>query len=121
MSLKSRQTRGVQSQGIVAGFWRDHGFPFAQSNQSGQPGSDVLNCHDIDVEVFARRDGLAAVLMKLRQALQRPARFHFVVMRPDGYGEAKIAEWPVIMTHKQALELIRLAGLSEADWTEEAS
>jgi hypothetical protein len=32
------------------------------------------------------------------------------VIRPDGYGPARIDEWPVLMTLKQAIELLREAG-----------
>ena len=107
---QSRKHRGYQAQRIVADYFRDHGWPFAEPTGAGRQGSDLTGVPGLDVEVKARRD--LDLTGTLRQQAER-AYEHTVciaVIRPDGYGPARIDEWPVLMTLKQAIELLREAG-----------
>ena len=95
--MNSRKARGYQSQAIVAAYLQEHGYPYAQPVGAGRPGSDITGV-PWDVEVFARRDGLTALLGKLEQQQQRTTADRVVVMRPDGWGPARVHMWPAIIT-----------------------
>ena len=103
-----RKHRGYATQRIVADYFRDHGWPFAEPTGAGRQGSDVTGMPGLDVEVKARRD--LDITGTLRQQVERTDAMCIAVIRPDGYGPARIDEWPVLMTLKQAIELLREAG-----------
>ena len=58
----------------------------------------------------ARRDlDLNAVTRQI-QARLRADSLGVGVIRPDGYGPATVAQWPVVMTLEQAVRLLKEAG-----------
>lgn len=64
----------------------------------------------LDIEIFARRDGLSVLTTKLAQSLGRDdENLHLLVMRPDGWGEAKLPMWPAILPLIDATALLHAA------------
>jgi hypothetical protein len=110
---QSRKHRGYATQRIVADYLAANGWPFAQSTGAGRAGSDVTGVPGIDIEVKARRD--LDLTGTLRQQAERAydGTVCIAVVRPDGYGPARIDEWPVLMTLKQAVQLLREAGYGD--------
>ena len=108
--MSSRKQRGHDSQRIVAQYFKDHGWPFAEPVGAGRPGSDVTGVVGCDIEVKARRN--LDLTGTLRQQAARAAEgvLPFAVLRPDGYGPSKIGEWPVVLPLSVMVELLREAG-----------
>ena len=94
MSNASRKQRGHETQNAVAAYFRDHGWPHAESAGAGRQGVDVLGLAGISCEVKARRQ--LALPAWLRQAATSPG-LPVVVHRPDGMGPATIDDWPATM------------------------
>jgi hypothetical protein len=108
-----RKHRGYASQRIVAEYLAANGFPHAQSAGAGRSGTDITGTFAIDWEVKARRGlNLTALLTQLE--LRDEGALGVGVIRPDGYGEAKIAQWPAVVTLATLVELLRDAGYGEA-------
>lgn len=109
----SRKQRGYDSQRIVSDFLRTNGWPFAEPTGAGRPGTDVTGCPGIDWEVKARRD--LDLTGTLRQQAQRAylETVCIAVIRPDGYGPARIDEWPALTTLHQMTQLLRGAGYGD--------
>lgn len=105
----ARVARGRASQGIAARFLQEHGFPWAESVWGSMPGRDITGTPGLAFEVKARR-GLD-LPQWLRQT-QKNARgdLPVLIVRPDGYGEAKVGEWLVGMRFEDAVSLFRHAG-----------
>jgi len=100
MTIQTRRRRGSETQNAVAQWYRDHGFPHAESAGAGRPGVDVLGMPGTAVEVKARRE------LRLGEWLRQARRngsslLPFVVHRPDGMGPAGVADWPVTMRLEQ--------------------
>lgn len=110
---ESRRARGRQTEHIVAAWFASHGWPHAEAAPKFAPGSDIQNMPGLDVEVKARR-GLD-LTGALRQQAARDHDLGLVVIRPDGYGPARIGDWPVAMTLTTATRLLRLAGYGEPE------
>ena len=60
----SRVQRGYQSQRLVAEYFRNNGWPYAQPAGSGRSGTDITGVIGVDVEVKARRGIKVAEAMK---------------------------------------------------------
>ena len=108
MPSQHRKHRGYDTQRIVARYLQENGFPYAEPTGAGRQGTDILGTPAIDWEVFARRDGMSHLLAKMRQSADRSnGKAPVTVMRPDGWGEAKIADWPAIVPLSFMLELLK--------------
>jgi len=94
-----RVARGRETQKFIADYLKDHGYPYAEPVGAGRAGSDVTGTPGIDWEVFARRDGMSHLLAKMRQSVNRAddGVTPIVVMRPDGWGEARVSDYPCIV------------------------
>jgi hypothetical protein len=110
VTSQSRKHRGYKSQDIVAEYLAKHGFPYAMSTGAGRTGTDVTGVIGHDIEVKARRG--FNVMAAMRQQAERAAEgvLSWAVLRQDGQGPASIAEWPVVITLGQFVELLRDAG-----------
>lgn len=87
----ARVSRGRKSQQIAADYLKPV-FPDAASIAASLPGKDILNTEGWAFEVKARRGFSPAEWLK--QAKKNAvADVPVVIMRPDGYGEAKVADW----------------------------
>ncbi len=112
MPSRARRDRGRETEGAVAGFLRDNGFPFAERVGSGAPGADITGTPGVGFEVKARRElNLPAWL---RQADQYDG-LAVVIHRPDGFGVEKVGLWPMTLRLKDGAELLIDAGYGERD------
>ena len=104
-----RKHRGYASQRIVADYLQANGFPHAEPVGAGRPGSDVTGTPGIDWEVKARRR--LSLTELIEQQLDRDNGCVPVgVIRPDGWGPARIAVWPTVMPLGMQVALLRAAG-----------
>lgn len=111
---QSRKHRGYRSQSLVAEWFANHGWPFAESAGAGRPGVDVTGMPGVAVEVKARRN--FNMVGFLRQATtERRKGLPVVVIRPDGFGPARISEWGALMTLADFTELLHQAGYGSAE------
>ena len=105
----SRKRRGRESERIVAAFLKANGWPYAEPNGSGSQGSDVLGVVGVDIEVKARRELDLTGTMR-QQSARTANEVPIAVVRPDGWGEARIADWPALMPLSVAVRLLKEAG-----------
>ena len=106
---QSRKHRGLRSQSVVASWFRDNGFVYAESAGAGRSGSDVTGTPGLRIEVKARR--AFSPLSWLRQANSAPGDgLPFVVFRCDGQGEANVGEWGVLLRLDTMTDLLKEAG-----------
>jgi hypothetical protein len=103
----SRVTRGRQSEALVAEYLRSHGWPDAERIAASLPGADIRNTGDVSIEVKARR-GLDLPGW-LKQTASREG-LPVLVVRPDGYGEARMDMWAMVIPFGEGVELLRKAG-----------
>lgn len=110
MTSQSRKARGRRTEKVLAEFYAENGWPFAESTGAGRSGVDVTGMPGLAVEVKARRafDPVAW----LRQAATR-AGLPFVVFRPNGMGEQSVGRWGVLMTVAEHTALLRSAGYGD--------
>jgi hypothetical protein len=95
----------METQNAVARYFRENGWPYAESAGSGRPGVDILGMPGLACEVKGRRDlNLGAWL---RQAEGYPG-LPFVVHRPDGVGLTRVELWPTTFRLKDATILLNL-------------
>jgi hypothetical protein len=114
MASQTRKNRGYRSQTVVANWFRDNGFIYAESAGAGRSGSDVTGVPGLSIEVKARR--AFSPLAWLRQAHAAPGGgLPFVVFRCDGQGEANVGEWGVLVRLDTYTELLRDAGYFPTD------
>lgn len=113
MPSQSRKHRGYDTQRIVASYLVANGFPHAYAIGAGQQGSDVQGTVGIDWEVYARR-GLK-ITEKLTQQLRRlpDGVLPVGVLRPDGWGPARVADWPAIVPLGHLVPVLRDAGFGD--------
>ena len=108
--MSSRKQRGYDSQRIVANYFKENGWPFAEPVGAGRAGSDVTGIVGVDVEVKARRN--LDITGTLRQQAERAVEgvLPLAVLRPDGFGPARIGEWPCMVPLSVMVQLLREAG-----------
>lgn len=107
--MSSRKARGAETQRLVAAFFRDHGYPHATDAGAGRPGRDILNVDGVAVEVKARRSlDLPAWLRQCVGTCE--GDLPVVVHRPDGFGPASMADWPVTL---RLADFVGLLGRAE--------
>lgn len=112
MVSPARKARSRQTEETVAQWFRERAWPSAERIPAGLPGTDVTGMPLWDVEVKARRD--FNLTGWLKQAAKRAgSRIPFVVMRPDGYGPERIAQWPVVITLENFTELMKVYEFGE--------
>jgi len=114
MTSQHRKHRGYASQRIVADYLREHGWPFAEPVGAGRKGSDVTGTPAIDWEVKARRGFSPTEAMKQSQERSADGVIPIAVLRPDGWGEARIADWPAIVPLSVIVQLLREAGYGDS-------
>lgn len=119
MASQSRKYRGYESQALVAQWFKNHGWPFAQSAGAGRPGVDVTGIPGLACEVKARRGFNLTGFLKQATGERRHG-LPFVVVRPDGYGPARIGEWAMIFTLDDGTQLLRDAGYGSDESVEDA-
>ena len=106
---QARKVRGMASQRIVADWFKANGFPFAESTGAGRAGVDVTGMPGVAIEVKARRGFNLTGWLK-QATSERRHGLPVVIVRPDGYGPARIAEWGCVLTLADMSQLLREAG-----------
>lgn len=97
--------RGRKSQDYAAAYL-NRVFPDAVSIAASLSGKDILNTPGWALEVKGRREFLPTQWSKQMTKNELPDEYSACIMRPDGYGEAKVGEWLVFMTFKEFRDLI---------------
>ena len=103
----SRVRRGRKSQDYAAAYL-NRVFPDAVSIAASLSGKDILNTPGWSFEVKGRREFLPTQWSKQMTKNKLPDEYSACIMRPDGYGEAKVGEWLVFMTFEEFRELVRV-------------
>ena len=98
-------SRGRKSQEFAATYLQTV-FKEAAPIAASLPGKDILNTPGWAFEVKARREFLPTQWSKQMTKNELPDEYSACIMRPDGYGEAKVGEWLVFMTFKEFRSLV---------------
>lgn len=101
----SRVSRGRKTQVIAADYLKPV-FPEAESLAASLPGKDIKNTPDHSIEIKARREFKPTEWAKQMAARDRDDEWSWCVMRPDGYGEAKVGQWLAFMVFEDMRALI---------------
>lgn len=107
-----RKQRGAETQRAVASYLAEHGWPFATDTGAGRPGEDILGTPGLSIEVKARRDLSLTAWLKQARSNGRGG-LPLVVHRPDGYGTARVADWPVTLRLADLVDLLHEAGYGD--------
>jgi hypothetical protein len=101
--------RWSESQHLVAAYLREHGWPYAEPVGNGRGGPDVTGTPGLAVEVKSAK--LLDLPGWLRQCEgQAAGAVPVLVYRPQGFGEAGLRAWPMIMPLWRGAKLLRQAG-----------
>lgn len=113
MPSQHRKHRGYESQRIVAAYLRENGWPFAEPTGAGRQGTDCTGTPGIDWEVKARRNlDLTGTLQQQRDRVPDGV-IPIAVIRPDGYGSHRIAQWPALVSLDVLVRLLHDAGYGD--------
>ncbi len=112
MTSPHRKRRGAETQRAVAGYLREHGWPYATDAGAGRNGVDILGTPGVSWEAKARRD--FSPLAWIRQAATQPG-LPLCAHRPDGMGPATVADWPVTLRLRDVVSLLRAAGYGDPE------
>ncbi len=110
---QARKRRGRDTERLVAEAFAADGWPYALPTGAGASGIDITGVPGLAVEVKARSK--FEPMANLRQAVKNAPRgaLPMVVMRPNGFGEATIDEWPVFVPFAVMRRLLRQAGYGD--------
>lgn len=112
---QARKHRGMRSQKVVAEWFAQRGWPFAESTGAGRSGADVIGVPGLRIEVKARRE--FSPLAWLRQVRADAKTWNhgvpFVVFRCDGQGEANVGEWGALLRLDDLTTLLHEAGYGD--------
>jgi hypothetical protein len=93
---QSRKHRGYATQRVVADWFAEHGWPYAESTGAGREGSDITGMPGIDIEVKASSRFSPLAWLKQMRDRGDDRTVSIGVWRADGTGPATVANWPVI-------------------------
>jgi hypothetical protein len=109
VASQHRKHRGYETQRIAADWFKQRGWPYVTPAGAGQQGVDLLNMPHLAPEVKGRRQ--LDLPGFLRQATTNAGgSLPFLVVRPDGYGPARVGEWAMILTLRDGTALLTEAG-----------
>lgn len=107
--MPSRKGRARETERLVAEFLHPV-FPYAERVPASLPGRDVLHTPGVTIEVKARRDLNLPAWLKQAGARATEEEIPVLVIRPDGFGEARIGEWAAVVTLETLLRLLAERG-----------
>lgn len=110
MTSQHRKHRGYKTQSLLAEYLRTRGWQFAESTGAGRQGSDITGTPAIDWEVKARADFNPQAALKQMADRSKDGVLSVAVLRPNGYGEARIGEWAFVVPLSVGIKLLRDAG-----------
>lgn len=90
---ESRKARGMKAQVHCADFLRAI-FPWVNTVSGAASGRDLRNTPGLAVEVKARRDFDPMAWLRQSEKNSDDDEFPIVIWQPDGYGPAKMKQWP---------------------------
>ena len=90
---ESRKARGMKAQVHAADFLRAI-FPWVNTVSGAASGRDLKNTPGLAVEVKARRDFEPLAWLKQSKKNSDDDEMPIVIWQPDGYGPARMKEWP---------------------------
>lgn len=90
---ESRKARGMKAQVHCADFLRVI-FPWVNTVSGAASGRDLRNTPGLAVEVKARRDFTPQEWLRQSDRNSDDDEFPIVIWQPDGYGPAKMKQWP---------------------------
>lgn len=108
--MSSRRRRGRHTEHLVADYLRSNGFPHAEPCPANGPGSDITGTLGIDWEVKARRGLDLTGLLQQQHRRALDGVIPIGVIRPDGWGPARIAWWPTVTPLHVTVQLLHAAG-----------
>jgi len=107
----ARKARGMVTQRIVADDLRLSLWPFVESTGAGRQGADLTGTPGVCVEIKARRAlDLQGWLAQAQRNAQEGGGLAVLIVRPDGYGPAKLSQWPVVLRYEDWKRLMADAG-----------
>jgi hypothetical protein len=111
---QARKRRGRDTEHMVARAFKTDGWPYAEPTGAGAGGRDITGLPGLACEVKARSgfDPMANLRQARNHAI-RDEHLPFVVMRPNGYGETTIDQWPVFLDFATFRRLLRQAGFGD--------
>lgn len=109
----SRVSRGRKTQELLAEWFRGHGFPNARSRAASLPGTDLEGTPYLAVEVKATAAQDFTGALRQASANAKKTDLPVVIYRPRGYGPEKIQDWLVVLSLKDATDLLRVAGYGD--------
>ena len=110
-----RKERGRETERLLAAWFRDHGWPYAEPVGAGRPGRDITGMPGLAIESKATK--ALSPLLWLRQAERHAGDDDYpaVVWRPDHGGPSNMDEWVVVMRLDEFTRLVTAAGYGTAD------
>jgi hypothetical protein len=111
-----RKERGRETERLLAAYWRERGWPYAEPVGAGRPGADITGMPGLAVEAKATTGCHPAVWLRQARAHANGSEaVPFTVWRPDGSGPAHIEQWPVVVDLSTFTRLLRAAGYGDGD------
>lgn len=110
MTSQHRKHRGYKTQAIVADYLKQNGWAFAESTGAGRQGSDITGTPAIDWEVKAKTDFNPMEAIKQMQARSVDGVISVAVLRPNGWGEANVHNFPAVVPLSVMIQLLKDAG-----------
>lgn len=111
---QSRKHRGYRSQKVLAEWFAQRGWPYAESVGAGRSGSDVTGMPGLSIEVKART-GFTPLAWLRQASSEARSGLPFVVFRCNGQGETNVGEWGVLLRLDDMTKLLQEAGYGTID------
>ncbi len=105
----ARVRRGRRTEHVLAGYLREHGFPYAEAAPAFAPGRDLRGIVGWSIECKARGEFRPTTWVK--EAASRPG-LPVAVLRPNGTGE-DAARFLAVLPVGVLVDLMRQAGYGE--------
>jgi hypothetical protein len=109
--MGARQARGRESEFIIARLYQRFGASLAEAVPKFLSGRDIRKVPQVAPEVKSAVGFDVVSWTKQARKNALPDEFPVVHYRPNGYGESKIDDWPVIMRTADFMRLLVLAGI----------
>jgi hypothetical protein len=104
-----RKHRGYATQRLVADYLTEW-WPYAESTGAGRSGTDITGTPGVDWEVKARRELRLTETMRQLAERAKDGTVPVAVIRPDGWGPARLPDWPAVLPLSALVQLLLDAG-----------
>jgi hypothetical protein len=109
--MSGRQERGRESEFIVARLYQRYGALAAEAVPKFLPGRDIRRVPNIAPEVKSAAGFQPISWTKQAKKNALPDEIPVVHYRPNGYGESKVDDWPVLLRTEDFMRLCVMAGI----------